>query len=222
MAPDVFFKCGMRRLCCTTCERGTRAFSAWPRSPMRETCRGKDGTGGDVLGCFRASRNWQKRRCEEPWMRRTKSAMARCMFFGLGPVAGDAFDVCISSSLPKVGRGPVPATSFHRYIQWARQGVRIMLAPQHVHSKLDKKSGCLRLSRFGEEKRNCFFTVWGPKEHRVWTSAWPHWTTKGPFLEQTALPAHVNSPYDDLNPGVGSIHAMPCLCEQPSEALWGV
>ena len=146
--------------------------------------QGKDGIGGGVLGCFKAAaigRNGVAKALDEaekkaPWREACSLALAQSLEMPLTFASRQAFR--------KLDAVPVPATSFHRYIQWAREGVRIMLAPQHVHSKLDKKSALSTPITFWREKRSCFFTAWVPKEHRVWSSALPHWTEKANSRKQ--------------------------------------
>ena len=66
-------------------------------------------------------------------------------------------------ALQKLDAVSVPVTSFHRYIQWERQGVRVMLAPQQVHSKLDKKSGLSAPVTFWRGEKELFYHSLGAK-----------------------------------------------------------
>ena len=103
-------------------------------------------------------------------------------------------------ALQKLDAVSVPAMSFHRYIQWERQGVRVMLAPQQVHSKLDKKSGVSAPVTFWRGEKELFCHSLGAKGARGLDICIAALDDDGTFSETTALPDHVNSPYDDLNP----------------------
>ncbi|MGB1099815.1 MAG: hypothetical protein ACPGYS_02785 [Flavobacteriales bacterium] len=103
-------------------------------------------------------------------------------------------------ALQKLDAVSVPVTSFHRYIQWERQGVRVMLAPQQVHSKLDKKSDLSAPVTFWRGEKELFCHSLGAKGARGLEICIATLDDEGAFSETTALPGHVNSPYDDLNP----------------------
>ena len=103
-------------------------------------------------------------------------------------------------ALQKLDAVSVPVTSFHRYIQWERQGVRVMLAPQQVHSKLDKKSGLSAPVTFWRGEKELFCHSLGAKGAQGLDICIATLDDEGSFSETTALPGHVNSPYDDLNP----------------------
>lgn len=103
-------------------------------------------------------------------------------------------------ALQKLDAVSVPVTSFHRYIQWERQGVRIMLAPQQVHSKLDKKSGLSAPVTFWRGEKELFCHSLGAKGAQGLDICIATLDEEGAFSETTVLPGHVNSPYDDLNP----------------------
>lgn len=103
-------------------------------------------------------------------------------------------------ALQKLDAVSVPVTSFHRYIQWERQGVRVMLAPQQVHSKLDKKSDLSAPVTFWRGEKELFCHSLGAKGAQGLEICIATLDDEGAFSETTALPGHVNSPYDDLNP----------------------
>ena len=127
-----------------------------------------------------------------PWREACSLALAQSLEMPLTFASRQAFR--------KLDAVPVPATSFHRYIQWAREGVRIMLAPQHVHSKLDKKSALSAPITFWRGEKELFFHSLGAKGAQGLELCIATLDGEGEFSETAALPAHVNSPYDDLNP----------------------
>ena len=94
----------------------------------------------------------------------------------------------------------VPVTSFHRYIQWERQGVRVMLAPQQVQSKLDKKSGVSAPVTFWRGEKELFCHSLGAKGSQGLDICIATLDDEGSFSKSTPLPGLVNSPYDDRNP----------------------
>ena len=127
-----------------------------------------------------------------PWREACSLALAQSLEMPLTFASRQAFR--------KLDAVPVPATSFHRYIQWAREGVRIMLAPQQVHSKLDKKSALSAPITFWRGEKELFFHSLGAKGAQGLELCIATLDGEGEFSETAALPAHVNSPYDDLNP----------------------
>ena len=127
-----------------------------------------------------------------PWREACSLALAQCREMPLAFAERQA--------LQKLDAVSVPVTSFHRYIQWERQGVRVMLAPQHVHSKLDKKSGVSAPVTFWRGEKELFCHSLGAKGARGLDICIAALDDEGTFSETTALPDHVNSPYDDLNP----------------------
>ena len=127
-----------------------------------------------------------------PWREACSLALAQSLEMPLTFESRQAFR--------KLDAVPVPATSFHRYIQWAREGVRIMLAPQQVHSKLDKKSALSTPITFWRGEKELFFHSLGAKGAQGLELCIATLDGEGEYSETAALPAHVNSPYDDLNP----------------------
>ena len=103
-------------------------------------------------------------------------------------------------ALQKLDAVSVPVMSFHRYIQWERQGVRVMLAPQQVHSKLDKKSRLSAPVTFWRGEKELFCHSLGAKGAHGLDIYMATLDDEGAFSGTTVLPDHVNSPYDDLNP----------------------
>ena len=127
-----------------------------------------------------------------PWRDACSLALAQCREMPLSFAERQAFQ--------KLDAVSVPVTSFHRYIQWERQGVRVMLAPQQVHTKLDKKSGVSAPVTFWRGERELFCHSLGAKGAQGLDIYIATLDDEGSFSETTALPGHVNSPYDDLNP----------------------
>ena len=127
-----------------------------------------------------------------PWREACSLALAQCREMPLAFAERQA--------LQKLDAVSVPVTSFHRYIQWERQGVRVMLAPQQVQSKLDKKSGLSAPVTFWRGEKELFCHSLGAKGAQGLDICIATLDEEGAFSETTALPGHVNSPYDDLNP----------------------
>ena len=124
-------------------------------------------------------------------------------------------------ALQKLDAVSVPVTSFHRYIQWERQGVRVMLAPQQVHSKLDKKSGLSAPVTFWRGEKELFCHSLGAKGAQGLDICIATLDDEGSFSETTALPGHVNSPFDDLNPVWDPSPNASCLRATVREQ-WGI
>ena len=109
-----------------------------------------------------------------------------------------AFDLC--QLLQKIDAVDVPLASFHRYVQWEREGVRLMLAPDEVQSKLDRKRGVSSPVTFWRGTGEVFYHSLGAKGETgldIWLG---RLDGEGEFSELSVLPANVNSPYDDIHP----------------------
>ena len=109
-----------------------------------------------------------------------------------------AFDLC--QLLQKMDAVDVPLASFHRYVQWEREGVRLMLAPDEVQSKLDRKRGVSAPVTFWRGTGEVFYHSLGAKGETgldIWLGRLDE---EGEFSERSVLPAKVNSPYDEINP----------------------
>ena len=104
-------------------------------------------------------------------------------------------------ALQKLDVVDVPLASFHRYIQWDREGVRLMLAPEEVRTKKDNKKEVQSPIAFWRGTPSLFYHSLGSKGghrsgpvdggpergRRVWGT-----------LER--LPEPINSVWDDQNP----------------------
>ena len=69
-----------------------------------------------------------------------------------------------------------------------------------MHSKLDKKSALSAPITFWRGEKELFFHSLGAKGAQGLELCIATLDGEGEFSETAALPAHVNSPYDDLNP----------------------
>jgi len=103
-------------------------------------------------------------------------------------------------SLQQLDAVDVPEASFFRYVQWAPEGVRIMLAPQDVMSKLDKKSNVSSPVTFWRGERELFFHSLGSKGSQGLDLHVAMLDSDGAFAETAPLPSHVNSPWDEVHP----------------------
>jgi len=102
--------------------------------------------------------------------------------------------------LKKLDAVDVPLLSFHRYIQWGREGVRIMLVPQELQSKLDLKRNVVAPVTFWRGSREVFYHSLGSKGE-TGTDLWVGTLDgEGEFSEAQRLPDWVNSSEDEVNP----------------------
>ena len=91
-------------------------------------------------------------------------------------------------------------TSFHRYVQWAAEGVRLMSVPQELQSKRDKKAGIKASVALRRNSREVLFHSLGDKGEQgldIWLATV---NDKGDFDKPSRLPNQVNGPYDEINP----------------------
>ena len=126
------------------------------------------------------------------WKGQAELALAQCQDM---PVAFD-----VRQLLQKTDAVAVPLTSFHRYVHWEREGVRLMLAPDEVQSKLDRKRGVTSPVTFWRGTGEVLYHSLGAKGARgldIWLG---QLNEEGEFAELTPLPDNVNSPYDEINP----------------------
>ena len=94
----------------------------------------------------------------------------------------------------------VPKDSYHRYVQWDRQGVRLMLVPAELASKRDKKEGVIAPVTFWRGQKEVFFHSLGAKGEQgldLWVG---QMDSNGEFSEAQRLPESVNSKDDDMHP----------------------
>ena len=102
--------------------------------------------------------------------------------------------------LQKLDVVEVPMTSFHRYVQWAAEGVRLMSVPQELQSKRDKKAGIKASVALRRKSREVMFHSLGAKAEQgldIWVATV---NDKGDFDKPIRLPKQVNGPYDEINP----------------------
>ena len=102
--------------------------------------------------------------------------------------------------LKKLDVVEVPRTSFHRYVQWAAEGVRLMSVPSELQSKRDKKADVKASVALQRSSKEVLFHSLGPKAEQgldIWQSTL---NGKGAFDKPIRLPNEVNSPYDEINP----------------------
>ena len=94
----------------------------------------------------------------------------------------------------------VPKASFHRYIQWDREGVRLMLAPEEVRTKKDNKKEVQSPIAFWRGTPSLFYHSLGSKGDTgldLWMASL---NGEGEFGELERLPEPINSTWDDQNP----------------------
>ena len=94
----------------------------------------------------------------------------------------------------------VPMASFHRYIQWDREGVRLMLAPEEVRTKKDNKKEVQSPIAFWRGTPSLFYHSLGSKGETgldLWIASL---NGEGEFGELERLPEPINSAWDDQNP----------------------
>jgi len=95
----------------------------------------------------------------------------------------------------------VPKSSFYRYVQWDVPGVRVMLAPEELLSKRDRKSQLNAPVTFWRGHREVIYHSYGLKGGQSGLDLWlGRLDDEGEFSEQERLPEWVNSPYDEVNP----------------------
>lgn len=102
--------------------------------------------------------------------------------------------------LQKLDVVEVPMTSFHRYVQWEAEGVRLMSVPQELQSKRDKKAGVKASVALRRSSREVLFHSLGAKGEQgldIWLATV---NDKGDFDKPSRLPNQVNSLYDEINP----------------------
>ncbi len=102
--------------------------------------------------------------------------------------------------LKKLDVVEVPMASFHRYVQWAAEGVRLMSVPAELQSKRDKKAGIKASVALRRSSREIVFHSFGSKGEQgldLWVATL---NDKGGFDKPIRLPSQVNSPYDEVNP----------------------
>ena len=94
----------------------------------------------------------------------------------------------------------VPLASFYRYIQWDRSGVRLMLAPDEVRTKRDKRREVQSPIAFWRATQSLFYHSLGSKGETgldLWMASLNE--EKG-FGDRERLPDPINSEWDDQNP----------------------
>ena len=102
--------------------------------------------------------------------------------------------------LKKLDVVEVPRASFHRYVQWSAEGVRLMTVPQELQSKRDKKEGVKASVALQRNSREVLFHSLGPKAEQgldIWVA---RLNDKGEFDKPIRLPNEVNGLYDEVNP----------------------
>ena len=103
-------------------------------------------------------------------------------------------------SLQQLDAISVPEASFFRYVQWSREGVRLMLAPEEVMSKFDKKANVASPVTFWRGERELFFHSLGQKGSQGLDLHMATLDNDGAFAQTSPLPSHVNSAWDDIHP----------------------
>ena len=109
-----------------------------------------------------------------------------------------SFDVM--QPLRKLDALAVSSTSYHRYVDWGREGVRIMLAPQELQSKLDKKNQVHSPVTFWRGESELFYHSVGSKGSQGLDIFAATLDEEGEFSKSSSLSKRVNSPWDDINP----------------------
>jgi hypothetical protein len=102
--------------------------------------------------------------------------------------------------LQKLDVVEVPLASFHRYVRWADEGVRLMSVPQELQSKRDKKAGVKASVALRRNSREVLFHSLGSKGEQgldIWVATL---NEKGQFDKPIRLPNEVNSAYDEIHP----------------------
>ena len=108
------------------------------------------------------------------------------------------FDV--RQGLLKLDAIDVPLSSYYRYVQWSREGVRLMLAPEELRSKKDDKAGIHAPVTWWRGMNQLIFHSYGPKRENgldLWNV---QVNPDGKFDKPVRLPDGVNSPFDEVNP----------------------
>ena len=94
----------------------------------------------------------------------------------------------------------VPLASFHRYIQWDRSGVSLMLAPDEVRTKKDNKKEVQSPIAFWRATQSLFYHSLGSKGETgldLWMASL---NEEGGIGDRERLPVPINSEWDDQNP----------------------
>ena len=94
----------------------------------------------------------------------------------------------------------VPLATFYRFIQWGRDGTRLMIAPEAISSKLDRKKQVIAPMVFSSRADRIFFHSYGKKGERGLDLWMAFLDNEGNFVEAQRLPDEVNSGDDDINP----------------------
>ncbi|MGB1384890.1 MAG: hypothetical protein ACPHBR_08495 [Flavobacteriales bacterium] len=95
----------------------------------------------------------------------------------------------------------VPKSSFYRYVQWDVPGVRVMLAPEELLSKHDRKVQLNAPVTFWRGHREVIYHSYGPKVGQSGLDLWlGRLDDEGEFSERERLPDWVNSSDDEVNP----------------------
>ena len=102
--------------------------------------------------------------------------------------------------LQKLDVVEVPLNSFHRYVQWAAEGVRLMSVPQELQSKRDKKTDVKASVALRRSSREVLFHSLGAKAEQGFDIWMATLNDRGDFEKPSRLPDQVNSPYDEINP----------------------
>ena len=63
----------------------------------------------------------------------------------------------------KLGAMGVPIDTYYRFVQWKREGTRLMIAPENISSKLDKKRRVLAPMVFTSGNNRVFYHRLGKK-----------------------------------------------------------
>ena len=109
-----------------------------------------------------------------------------------------SFDVM--QPLRKLDALSVSPTSYHRYVDWGREGVRIMLAPQELQSRLDKKNRVNSPVTLWQGQKELFYHSLGSKKSQRLNIFTARLDEEGEFSKKSSLSNQVNSQWDDINP----------------------
>lgn len=156
----------------------------WGRALMLQ------GEGADASSTFRRALGMAEKKAS--WRGRCELALRQSQSL---PVRFD-----LRQGLVKLDAIDVPLASFHRYIHWERDGVRVMLVPKELQTKLDLKNEVVAPVTFWRGNREVFYHSLGSKGSTgmdLWVGTLDG---DGEFSGSQRLPDWVNSSEDDVNP----------------------
>ena len=129
-----------------------------------------------------------------------KHPLAEAMALGRAQASSMPTSFDSRQAIHKLESVEVPLSSFHRFVNWEMPQAKLLLLPEELLGKRDKKEGHAIAVAFIRDEPSMFFHSKGAKGESGWDLYEASVSAGGSFGAPKKLPDVVNSPYDEVNP----------------------